>query len=234
MNPLAPVLRTFRKASKSISRRGAFDFLDRHLSTLPADARVLNVGAGGAFGEQIVQIANRIGFSVTQSDIAEERQPDIVDDITNSKLPDDSYDAIVMLSVIEHVTNPFLAAQEVQRILKPGGMLLVAAPFLYPIHDRPNDYFRFTKYGLRNLFSGTEIFDLEEQGNWLETPCLIYSRLVMERKRSAWLAGLFMTILIFPALSIGSMFRRPLMNASDAFPFGYFLAARKPAIAPTS
>jgi len=72
------------------------------------------------------------------------------------KLPfkSDAFDAIFSLSVLEHVKNPFECVQEINRVLKPGGILYVAVPFLQPFHGYPDHYYNMTSSGLKNLFSG--------------------------------------------------------------------------------
>jgi SAM-dependent methyltransferase len=70
------------------------------------------------------------------------------------KLPfkDGVFDHIVSNAVLEHVRNPMAAAQELYRVLKPGGSLYVAVPFLSPYHGYPHHYFNMTFQGLRSLF----------------------------------------------------------------------------------
>lgn len=72
----------------------------------------------------------------------------------NHKLPfaDDTFDAIFSLNVLEHVTDPFRCAAELVRVLKPGGKLYCAIPFLQPEHGYPHHYFNATRSGLRQLF----------------------------------------------------------------------------------
>ncbi|MBW4639704.1 MAG: class I SAM-dependent methyltransferase [Gloeocapsa sp. UFS-A4-WI-NPMV-4B04] len=71
------------------------------------------------------------------------------------KLPfkTDIFDAVFSLAVLEHVKNPFECAQEIVRVLKPGGILYVAVPFLQPFHGYPDHYYNMTSSGLKNLFS---------------------------------------------------------------------------------
>lgn len=71
------------------------------------------------------------------------------------KLPfkTDIFDAVFSLAVLEHVRNPFECAQEIVRVLKPGGILYVAVPFLQPFHGYPDHYYNMTSSGLKNLFS---------------------------------------------------------------------------------
>ncbi len=73
---------------------------------------------------------------------------------TGESLPfkNNTFDAVLSLAVLEHVRNPFLCAQEIIRVLKPGGTLVVAVPFLQPYHGYPDHYYNMTGKGLINLF----------------------------------------------------------------------------------
>jgi SAM-dependent methyltransferase len=63
-----------------------------------------------------------------------------------------TYDVIVCTQVLEHIANPFKAASELHRILKPGGKLLLTVPAAYEYHADPHDYWRYTPDSLRLLF----------------------------------------------------------------------------------
>jgi SAM-dependent methyltransferase len=65
---------------------------------------------------------------------------------------DNSFDAVISIAVLEHVRDPFQCAAEIVRVLKPGGQLLCAVPFLQPMHGYPHHYFNATEQGLRRLF----------------------------------------------------------------------------------
>ena len=85
----------------------------------------------------------------------------IVGDIQSCPhIPDNTYDVIVCTQVLEHVANPFLAAAELARILKPGGRLLLTVPAAYPYHAVPRDYWRFTRDSIELLF-GERLRDLQ-------------------------------------------------------------------------
>jgi SAM-dependent methyltransferase len=71
------------------------------------------------------------------------------DDIEDLKFPDASFDAAVCWSVLEHVPHPQAAIAELRRVLKPGGLIWVQLPFLFPYHESPQDYWRVTPDGLR-------------------------------------------------------------------------------------
>ncbi len=71
------------------------------------------------------------------------------------KLPfkSNSFDAVFSFAVLEHVRNPFECAKEIIRVLKPGGIIYVAVPFLQPFHGYPDHYYNMTSNGLKNLFA---------------------------------------------------------------------------------
>jgi SAM-dependent methyltransferase len=84
----------------------------------------------------------------------------------NPQIPDASYDIIICTEVLEHVLQPFGAVAEIERILKPGGIMAVSTPFNFRIHGPLPDCWRFTIHGLRALFADFEILSLDA----LETP----------------------------------------------------------------
>lgn len=81
------------------------------------------------------------------------------------------FDWILLLNVMEHIPNPGLCADEIYRVLKPEGRLLLQVPFLYPMHDVPLDFQRFTPYGLEVMAreSGFHVESLETFGHPVET-----------------------------------------------------------------
>lgn len=92
--------------------------------------------------------------NLIQTEIAAYPNVDIL--AVNQALPfkDNSFDAILSLDVLEHVTDPFAGARELARVLKPGGILFINLPFLQPEHGYPHHYFNATRMGLRQLFDG--------------------------------------------------------------------------------
>ncbi len=88
-------------------------------------------------------------------------------DVQNlSMLADNSYDTAICLEVLEHVPDPFRAAREISRILKPDGALILSVPHLSRLHDEPNDYYRYTRYGLCHLVeqAGLKVELIESRG----------------------------------------------------------------------
>jgi SAM-dependent methyltransferase len=75
--------------------------------------------------------------------------------------PNAVFDTVICTQVIEHVPRPWLVIHEVYRVLKKNGYLLLSAPFLYPYHLEPCDYFRYTRDGLRALLEDAHLTTIE-------------------------------------------------------------------------
>jgi len=67
-------------------------------------------------------------------------------------VPSNSLDIVVADQVLEHVQRPWLAAETFLRVLKPGGLAIVATPGLYPVHPSPMDCWRIMPHGYKVLF----------------------------------------------------------------------------------
>jgi SAM-dependent methyltransferase len=88
-----------------------------------------------------------LDYPATARDIYGTR-PNVYADGTRLPFFDDSFDTVVLLEVLEHVLEPQSVLAEISRVLRPHGTLLLSMPFLYPLHDAPHDYQRYTAPGL--------------------------------------------------------------------------------------
>ena len=76
---------------------------------------------------------------------------DVWGDVLDLPFRDGTCDTVLCNQVLEHVPNPQEAIDEMARVLRPGGYLILTAPHIWGLHEIPHDYFRFTPYGLRHL-----------------------------------------------------------------------------------
>jgi SAM-dependent methyltransferase len=117
-------------------------------------------------------------FSYANLDVAPSDIPHtIVADITDCRdaIPDASFDLVISSDVFEHLDRPWLAAAEIARILRPGGLAITHTLFSWRSHPSPIDYWRFSKECLEFLFADLESlesgYDLSERridraGSW--------------------------------------------------------------------
>lgn len=74
-------------------------------------------------------------------------RPDVFGDAHRLPFSEGSVDAVTCFEVLEHVRDPERVLSEISRVLVPGGVAELSMPFLYPIHDAPHDYQRWTSHG---------------------------------------------------------------------------------------
>lgn len=212
-------------ASKVLSRKGLYEFLTGQLALIEPGSRVLNVGSGGEIMRILSEAQTRIGFSVTSTDIDPLRRPDVVDDIVHSSFPDDHFDAIVIMEVLEHVVDPVQAGSEIYRLLKPGGRLILSTPFIFPLHDRPYDFYRYTKYGLAHIFGRLDQLVVRERNSWAESILVLLARLSKEPGRGVRLVSLFVLPLAFACVPVALLAAYVL--PSDFLTTGYVVSGVK-------
>ncbi|SDZ05074.1 Methyltransferase domain-containing protein [Lysobacter sp. yr284] len=135
----------------------AHDYDERALALIAAyrDGLVLDCGAGlrNVYYRNVVN-CEIVAYDSTDVLAAAERLPFV----------DGCFDAVLSLNVLEHVKDPFQAARELLRVLKPGGRLMCVAPFLQPLHGYPHHYYNMTRQGLENLFAALDERQVEIYG----------------------------------------------------------------------
>ena len=143
---------------------------------------------------------------------------------------DESFDNVVSFQVLEHHKNPAKMISEVVRIVKPGGYILMTLPFLGGIHEEPNDYQRFTRYGLIELFSdrSCEIIDIKEQGSLFSTISMLLNEHLNQFAAKNKITYFISILIYFPFLvfSYLSLLLDRIFKSDKIF-FNYLILVRK-------
>lgn len=84
------------------------------------------------------------------------------------------FDVVICEQVIEHVEDPWAAAENLRALCAPGAELIISTPFLIKIHEHwgMRDYWRFSPRGLRTLLERCG-FEVEQLGSWGNRECVI-------------------------------------------------------------
>lgn len=128
-------------------RRANWRFLQGQLARLDPQAAILDVGAGrGDFADLLE------GFNYLALDVYPYPEVDIVCDLTLADpFKQASFEAILLMNVLEHIYNTHAMLARLSGLLKPGGVLLAAIPFMVKMHQVPVDFVRYTHYALELL-----------------------------------------------------------------------------------
>ena len=147
--------------------RGASNWVDLQWSLLVAQlhevaplahGKLLDVGCGEKPYEDIflpyvgsyVGVEHEAAFLHTTTS-TRAKKPDVLYDGKRLPFDDGAFDTVLSVQVLEHTARPQELLAEMARVLRPGGTLILNAPFCFRLHEEPLDFFRYTPHGLRDM-----------------------------------------------------------------------------------
>ncbi len=116
-----------------------------------ANPAILIVG-GGAVGDGTERMYRDASIRLVVTDVYASPNTSLLADGHQLPFPDESFEAIWIQAVLEHVLEPQRVADEIHRVLKPGGLVYADTPFMQQVHEGAYDFTRFTRSGHRWLF----------------------------------------------------------------------------------
>lgn len=131
------------------ARRGLRDGLGEFLPALSGE--VLDVGCGRKPYRHLTRATRYTGVDIDTPATRALGAADVYYDGRTLPFPDASFDAVLCSQVLEHVFTPADFLREINRVLRPGGVLLLATPFVWDEHEQPQDYGRYSSFGLPDL-----------------------------------------------------------------------------------
>lgn len=201
--------------------------LEKFIKKYQSNGLTLDIGCGTS--PYAKYFPNRTGL-----DIKRVEGVDVVGSIYQLPFEDEKFDNILCTEVLEHLHSSKEAIDEMRRVLKKKGLLILSTRFLFPLHDVPGDYYRFTKYGLKHLFREWEIIELKEETKTLETLAVLLQRICYQSK------GIFLKplkLLIFAIAKIIPLFSflisqeygdiSKTKSERNIMTSGYYLIAKK-------
>ena len=111
------------------------------------DQVVIDLGAGNR---------DTPNTSIVRTDVVQTPFVDVVADAHQLPFRDGTIDLIHGSAFVEHLKKPWIAAEEMLRVLKPGGHVYLECNFVYPFHGFPGMYFNASLDGMRSLFAAFE------------------------------------------------------------------------------
>jgi len=146
---------------------------------------------------------------------------------------DECYDTAVSFQVLEHHPNPQKMIEEMIRITKKGGYIMLSFPLIAGLHEKPNDFFRLTEYGLKEFLKKqkAEICEIRRQGSLFSTIahllCEYANNLAGRSRRAYWLVTLFYwPVLLFEYLAL---LLDKIVVSEDIF-LNYLILAKKSSV----
>lgn len=157
-------------------------WLEKTLKLIPSGSRILDAGAGEQQYKRFCKHLKYVAQDFAQYDgkgdgkglqmrAWDQSKLDIISDITSIPEPDASFDAVLCVEVFEHLPDPISAVKEFSRLLRPGGYLILTAPFCSLTHFSPYHFCTgYNRYWYETHLPGNgfKIVSLEANGNYFD------------------------------------------------------------------
>ena len=220
--------------TQNLSNRQAW--VKEQLLSLPAGFRVLDAGAGERQYRKYCEHLRYVSQDFNQYDGAgnghglqtggwDTSGIDIVSDIATIPEPDASFDAILCTEVFEHLPDPVPALREFGRLVRPGGVLIVTAPFNSLTHFAPYHFSTgFSRYWYEHHLplGGFSIVSISPNGNYVDYISQELRRCAGFFKKCPWYAKVAIGALLF---FLRTQYDNP--DNTELGTFGYHVRAEK-------
>ncbi len=240
---LKPRTRAHRYLPEWIKRRievnvyKLYDFMGKMGAATPPEALVLDAGAGEGRFKPEFEHTRYIGVDLAIGDVNwNYTNLDSICDLKALPFPNDTFDVTLCTQTLEHVNEPALVLNEIARVLKPGGKLYLSVPQSWHQHQKPYDFYRYTSFGLRYLFTkvGLNVIHIEPMGGYFWSLSFLLQQMNywlfprgMKLRQLTWPLRAFNGFVFELLLPLILFYLDPLDRIKDET-FGYICIAQKP------
>jgi len=166
-----PIELNFDNVDRYIVKKKILQFLKDNLTHFQGE--LIDVGCGEMPYKQLI-LQNSSISSYHGVDLVGGKEykagvkPDFLWDGVTFPFEDDSFGSAIATEVLEHCPDPSKTLSEIYRILKPNSPFILTVPFIWPTHETPYDFYRYTPFGLKHLLEMSGFLNIEVSclGGW--------------------------------------------------------------------
>jgi len=210
-------------------KKGIYDGVKRNAPRLKG--RLLDFGCGNKPYRQLFNVDEYIGIDI--ENVAHDHSNENIDVFYDGKripFDDKSFDSVFATEVFEHVFNLDEIIPEINRVMKKDGLLLITLPFVWYQHEKPNDFARYTEFGISHLLRkhNFEIIVHEKSSSFFETTVQMVISYIYEAvfpKNTA--VKIFLSVIFIAPLNIFGIIGRKIFPRNYDFYLNHIIVAKK-------
>ncbi|MGD8419171.1 MAG: class I SAM-dependent methyltransferase [Gammaproteobacteria bacterium] len=185
------------------SRKG----LARSLSLLAPQVtgKVLDVGCGNKPYRDLYRADEYVGLEIDTPENRAAKAADYYYQGDTFPFDSQTFDSVVSNQVFEHVPDPDRFLNEISRVLRDDGMLLITAPFVWDEHEQPHDYTRYSSFGMISILNrhGFEVLELRKSVDDIRMVFQLLGAYIYKRTLTgSRIVNLFLTVLLIAPVNI--------------------------------
>lgn len=193
--------------------------------------RLLDFGCGNKPYAELIDVKEYIGVEIEDNNhVQAEKNIEAYYDGKTIPFSDNYFDSILSSEVFEHVFNLEQILKELNRVLKPGGHMLITVPFVWEEHSMPYDFARYTSFGIKDLLlrNGFSIISAEKTTNYVETVFQMWSAYIYQSifPKNKFVKAILTPIFIAP-VTITGIFLSWILPKNKNFYHNNIITARK-------
>lgn len=192
--------------------------------------KLMDFGCGSKPYENLFTVDSYTGVDVEQSGHNHRYSKiDVFYNGTSLPFENETFDSVFSSEVLEHLFQPDILLQEINRVLKPGGKLLLTAPFGWNEHEMPFDYARYTSEGICALLrkNGFEIIRFQKTGNFVRVLFQLWILYLYEIRRKGGNVALYAAMLLIVPFNLLAVLVAPLFPVNHSLYFNNVVLVQK-------
>jgi SAM-dependent methyltransferase len=196
--------------------------------------RMMDFGCGSKPYKSLFSVNEYVGVDYQgQGHSHKNEQIDVFYDGKTLPFPDNYFDSVFSTEVFEHVFNLEEMMKEIKRVMKPGARILVTCPFAIPEHEQPNDYARYSSFGLKHLFEKNDfkVIEYEKIGNHFEALMQLritfFSLILFPKLDKVWILKKAGEFIIYPLYNLYTLLFSRLFRRKSALYLNNLIVCEK-------
>lgn len=195
--------------------------------------KLLDFGCGSKPYKALFSVSEYVGTDIEVSGHDHRHEEiDVYYDGETLPFADESFDSIFSSEVFEHVFNLSQILNELHRVLRPGGRMLLTVPFVWDEHEIPYDFARYTSFGLKHILQEKGFIVVQEKKttNYVSTICqmwaaYVYQHIFPQRK----VLRIALTPLFITPITLSGLFLSAILPKNTNFFHNNVMVVQKPA-----